>query len=387
VTAGATEITVRPLVGRRDWKLFENLPELLHAGHAAFIPPIPGTVTVLRKANHPFHLHGDLFPFLAFRGGEPVGRVAAIVNRTHNQHHQDNVGFVGFFDCIDDPEVAQVLFRAAEKELSRRGLGTIRGPFSPTQNDPCGVLVDGYQYPPTFLMPWNPPYYTGLWEAAGWRGVQDLYGYRMPLPYAPVHNRTSRHWARRARMAERFKRKSGVTVRPGSKEHFRQDLEIIQALFNNTLKHEWNFMPLIREDLEYAARDLRWILDPGLILIAEHEGIPVGFSLSLPDVNEFAARAARWAKPLRVLHVGLQTLFQRPRGFRVVALGVLPEYDRSGLAPLFYHETNEYGSSRYTIAEVSWVQAANEEMTATLKALQGDRYKTYRVFEKTLPGG
>jgi len=380
VTTRTHGVTVRPVVGRRDWKLFENLPELLLGPYAAFITPIPGSVRALAKADHPFRHNGDIFPFLAFRGSKPVGRVAAIVNLTHNEYHQDKVGFVGFFDCVEDIAVANALFEAAEKELGARGLGPFRGPFSPTQNDPCGVLVDGFEHPPMFLMPWNPPYYPVLWEASGWSGVRDLYGYRMPLPHASVGDRT-------ARMAERFRRRSGVTVRPGSRGGFRRDLEIIHALFNETLGHEWNFMPLIREDLEYAARELRWILDPGLILIAEHEGVPVGFSLSLPDVNEFVARAARLPGPLRMLSLVWQTLFHRPRGFRLVALGVLPEYHGTGLAPLFYHETNEYGSSRYTVAEVSWVQDSNEEMTGTMQAFESDLYKTYRVFEKTLPKG
>lgn len=380
MTAGATEITVRPLAGWRDWKLFEHLPELLHGGHPAFIPSIPGTVTVLRKDTHPFHLHGEIFPFLAFRGGQPVGRVAAIVNRTHNQHHQDQVGFVGFFDCIDNKEVAQALFRTAEKELSGRGLGPLRGPFSPTQNDPCGVLVDGFEYPPMFLMPWNPPYYTGLWEAAGWRGVRDLYGYRVPISYDFVGDR-------RRRLVERFRKRSGITVRPGSRRHFQRDLDIIRSLFNETLDGEWNFMPLSREDFEYAAKELRWILDPGLIGIAEHDGRPVGFSLTLPDINEAMAKAAQWRGPLRFLRFAWEAMTRRPAGIRLVALGILPEYQPTGLSSLFYHDLLTYGNGRYSAIEVSWVQDVNTDTNRRLLDFEADLYKTYRVFEKTLPGG
>lgn len=371
-------LTVRPCRGRRDWNLFERVPELLLGHHPPFIPPFPGSVSGLRKAGHPFHLHGEMFPFLAFRGREVVGRVAGIVNRTHNEFHGDTTRFVGFFDAVDDEDVAAALFEAAEGSIADPSCSLLRGPFSPTQNDPCGVLVEGFEHPPSLMMPWNPPYYERLFEANGWEPARDLYAYAFEPDAAKME--------RSARIAERIRGKSDVSIRTGSKKHFRRDLRILQRLFNATLDHEWNFMPIAEADLEFAARDFGRILDPDLVLFAEHEGEPVGFCFSVPNANELMARVKGSHGLVRLLRLLWHLRTQRLRSFRLAMLGVLPDYRNKGIPPTFFAETFRHMTDRYEFAEVSWVQDINDQIDKATAFVGSSRYKTYRVYEKRVRG-
>ncbi len=366
--------TLRPCRTRGDWRLFERVPELLHGRLDPFIPPLPGSVSGLRKPRHPFHVHGEIRPFLAFRGREVVGRVAGIVNRTHNEFHGDRTRFVGFFDCIDDAEVAAALFDAAERSVADADCPLLRGPFSPTQNDPCGVLVDGFEDPPSLMMPWNPPYYERHFEANGWAPARDLYAYRIE-PHAPTMERT-------ARLATRLREKTDLHVRRGERRHFQRDLRLVQRLFNQTLADEWNFMPMSVEDLEYAAQDLGRILDPGLILFAEYAGEPIGFCFSLPNVNELMARASRSRGLLRLLRLGWYVATRRPRSGRLAILGLLPEYRNRGIPAIFFHETFRHFKEHYELGEISWIQDINTQVNRAAELVGASRSKTYRVYEK-----
>ena len=138
--------------------MFESLPEILHAHDPQFVPPFPGSVLKLIGPKSPFLKKGKVWPLLAYKNGKPVGRIAAIVNGAHNQFYKDRLGFFGFFDFIDDPEVAQELFKEACRLLRNEGMTSLRGPYNPSVNDECGLLVSGFTRPPMILMPYNPAY-------------------------------------------------------------------------------------------------------------------------------------------------------------------------------------------------------------------------------------
>lgn len=380
MSASADPLRVVPVEGRREWSLFERVSEMVLGGYPQFVPPIPGTEAGLGKPGHPFHRHGSVMPFLAFRGARPVGRVAAIVNRTHNAYHGDRTGFVGFFDCEDDTEAAAALLGAAEDELGRLGHPLLRGPFNPTQNDPCGVLVEGFQHRPAFLMPWNPPYYERLWLEAGWTGVRDLLAYYTDQDTSPIGNRVGP-------LLERFEKRSRIRVRSADMEHVERDMAIIHRLFNETLGDEWNFMPLLEADLADVVRDLRRVLDGELVLIAEEDGAPVGFFLAIPDLNESWSRAARAPRLLRLPLLAWAMLRGRPRSFRVAAAGVLPGHRAPGLVvTLLLHRIWAQGT-RYPSAEISFVQEGNVMMRRLMEQIGVVPYKTYRIYEKSVGGG
>ena len=369
-------IEILPVQTSRDWRLFERIPELLHGSNRYFLPPFPGSVSRIRKEGHPFHSHGKIYPFIAMRNGKPLGRIAGIVNETHNTYHTDATGFFGFFDFIDDPEVAARLFEVAEQAVARHGMESMRGPYNPTQNDECGLLVEGFDRYPFVLMPYNPEYYVRVYDGLGLEKARDLFAFYIEDDATAVQ--------RTERIVERVKRKTQITIRSIELSKLSREMEIIERLFNTTLVQEWSFMPTTLADLRFAARDLKMILDPEMVLIAERDGEPVGFSLTIPNVNEFMVKAKRSRGLWRLLRLAWYLKTQKPTEARLAVLGVLPEFRNKGVAPVFYFESLRRGKQSYVGGEISWVQDINTEINKIAAAMGAERYKTYRIFERPI---
>ncbi len=370
-------IQIVPVQTKRDWKLFERVPELLHRERQYFLPPFPGSVSRLRKKTHPFHDHGAIFPFLALRDGQPIGRIAGIINETHNEFHRDLTGFFGFFDFIDDIDVAAQLFHAAEQVVAARGLRSLRGPYNPTQNDECGVLVEGFDAYPFLMLPYNPQYYVDIYDRLDLKRVRDLYAFDIRA--------TDRQSKRIVRAAERLRRKTSIKVRSVRRADIRRELEIVRELFNRTLDGEWGFMPISSADLEFAVRDLKAILDPRTVLVAEADGKPIGIAVSIPNVNEFMIKAKSSRGLMRTLKLIWYLKTRRPRQLRLAILGVDSAYRSKGVAPVFYLESFELFRMYPGAGEISWVQDINVEIIRAIELMGGRRSKTYTIYEKTLP--
>ncbi len=370
-------IQIVPVQTKRDWKLFERVPELLHRERQYFLPPFPGSVSRLRKKTHPFHDHGAIFPFLALRDGQPVGRIAGIINETHNEFHRDLTGFFGFFDFIDDIDVAVQLFHAAEQVVAARGRRLLRGPYNPTQNDECGVLVEGFDAYPFLMLPYNPQYYVDIYDRLDLIRVRDLYAFGIRATDKPSE--------RIVRAAERLRRKTSIKVRSVRRADIRRELEIVRELFNRTLDREWGFLPISSADLEFAVRDLKAILDPRTVLVAEADGKPIGIAVSIPNVNEFMIKAKSSRGLMRTLKLIWYLKTRRPRQLRLAILGVDPAYRSKGVAPVFYLESFELFQMYPGAGEISWVQDINVEIIRAIELMGARRSKTYTIYEKTLP--
>lgn len=303
-----------------------------------------------------------------------------MVNRAHNAYYKDKVGFFGFFDCIDDVEVAKALVDHAKQELIARGCDTVRGPYSPTSNDECGLLVEGFDAAPMVMMPYNPPYYLKLYEALGLNPVRDLHAFYL-LSSGPIPEKVKK-------IVARVKERSGISVRNIELKKLDEELKIIQRLYNETLNRNWGFVPITYEELQYAANDLKAIVDPEMVLIAEKNGEPVGFSMVLPNMNEFMwkAKSSNFAL-LRVLKFLWQLKTSYPKEARLAVLGVRPEFQASGLAAVFYYESLSRGKNKVIGGELSWVEETNEPMIRSIELLGGKKYKNYRIFEQPLTGG
>lgn len=317
-------------------------------------------------------------PFVAYRAGVPVGRIAAIVNRSHNRYYDDRTGFFGFFDAIDDVSVAKELFAKAAEWLKTRGLTTMRGPYSPTVNDECGLLVDGFDSIPSVMMPYNPEYYAKLYEAAGLVPARTLKAFYIRRDVdAPE---------RMFKIADRVKKSTGLTVRPIRLDKLEEELPILHRLYNETLDRNWGFVPLTLEDLKFAAADLKAIVDPELVMIAEKNGVPAGFSMTIPNINEFLWKGKRlpfWVRPVHFLW-NLKT--SRPHIARLAVLGVAPEFRGKGVAALFYVETLKRGGAKFEAGELSWVEENNDEIIKGITVMGGREYKTYRIYERPIVG-
>lgn len=341
-----------------------------------WIPPLRLVVKdMLDTKRNPFYDEADRALFLASKGGEVVGRIAAVENRWHNRHHGDRTGFFGFFECIDDPDVARALLGAAEAWLAERGLTSARGPISPSMNHESGLLVDGFDTDPVLMTPWDPPYAGPLLEAAGYRGVQDL------LAYWVATNRPAPDRLRR--LAERTTRRTRITFRELDVRTLEREARRVHVLYNQAWAGNWGFVPPSWEEFWHTAKDLEGVLARGFSFVAEIDGEVVGFMMIARDVNRVlrhmpSGRLWPW-NVVRLLRA------QRVPAGRVVLLGMTPEWRNRGLLPLFVHEAvrraYEEGAEG---AEASWILEQNEAMRAPLEALGLQPYKRWRIYEKVI---
>jgi GNAT superfamily N-acetyltransferase len=356
---------------------FEQIPELLHSKNPNFTPPFPGSVVKLISPQGTFsEQHGTIFPFIAYDHGKPVGRIAAIINRSHNTYHQDRVGFFGFFECVDNSQVATALFDTAANVLREEGMRLLRGPYNPSINDDCGLLTEGFHAPTFVSMPWNPPYYRGLYTAAGLESVRTLYAWMIPLQGETP--------ARVNKIVERLRKRARVSIRSINMKNLEYEMTVLHRLYNATLDRNWGFYPISLEDLLHAAEDLKAIADPSLILFACIEDREVAFSLSLPNVNELFHAARQRKGLLRFLEMALRVQFQKPKDARLCVLGVDPEHQNTGLSALLFYEAYIRTKARYQRSEVSWVEANNTEILEGAALMGGCRDRTYEIFEKPL---
>jgi GNAT superfamily N-acetyltransferase len=336
----------------------------------------------LDRGKNPFFDHGEAEYFLAERGGEVVGRIAAIANRLHNETHGDQVGFFGFFEAVDDQQVADRLLEAAAGWLREHGFDTMRGPTSFSVNDEAGLLVDGFDAPPTVMMPHNPPYYQKLLLGAGLAPVRDLFAYqggdRTFTAYDPVP-------ARLERAVEIMRQRMGITLRALDMRDFRSEVDRIKAIYNAAWEKNWGFVPMTDREIEHLAEQFRPVVVPDIIPMAEKDGKVVGFGLALPDLN-VVFRGNRKGYLLPVLPKLLWWLKrEKIRKARIPLLGILPEYRGRGLDAVLYHwiwtKAAEHGMYW---GEAGWILEDNAAMRAGLEKMRFTVYKTYRLYDRAV---
>jgi GNAT superfamily N-acetyltransferase len=340
-----------------------------------WVPPLRMDVrTILSPKKNPFFEHASAQYFLARSAGRIVGRIAAIRNDAHNTVHGDRVGFFGFFESENDPTTANALFDAAASWLRERGFDTMRGPMNPSINDECGLLVDGFDTPPVVLMPHNPPYYVPLHERYGFRKAKDLIAYEGSGAAPPE---------RLLRALETVSRRYGVTLRGLDMKRFRNEVELVKALFNQAWEKNWGYVPMTDAELEHLAKQLKPIIVPDLVVFAEIEGRVVGFGVAIPDFN-----VALKHNPSGRLFPGLLKILWYARKIhrlRIPLLGTIPEYRGKGIDALLYHWIWTRGNVRgIHWGEAGWILEDNAPMVNSALRLGFRPYKTYRVFDKPL---
>lgn len=330
--------------------------------------------TLVTRAKNPFFQHAEAQYFVAHAGGRVVGRIAAIKNDAHNREHGDRVGFYGFFECQDDQATAGALFDAAGRWLRARGLYTMRGPMSPSVNDECGLLVDGFDTPPALMMPHNPPYYVGLTERAGFRKAKDLIAYQSTGSEMPE---------RLVRGAKLVAARQGITLRSLDMKRFAEEVETVKRLYNRAWEKNWGFVPLTEAEIDHLAKQLKPVVVPDLVCFAERAGETIGFGIALPDLN-----VALKHNPSGRLFPGLLKILWHARKIsrvRVLLLGALKEYRHTGVDALMYHWIWEKGTAKgYNWAEAGWILEDNAAMNNALLRIGFRPYKTYRIYDRPL---
>ncbi len=328
---------------------------------------------ILDKQKNPFFEHGDADYFLAYKNGVLSGRIAAIRNDLHNQFHNDKVGFFGFFECFNDQEVANKLFDTARAWLKERGFDTMRGPASPSSNDEYGMLLKGFDDSPRLLMSYNPEYYNTLAEKYGFTKAKDLYAYS-------IENAKLRKEKKIERIADIARQRSGVSIREINMKDFKNELEKVKYVYNKAWAPNWGFVPMTDKEIDATAADLKQIVEPSIVLFAEIEGKVVGFALCMLDYKTVFKKMNGKILPLGWWH--LITGKKDITWARIIILGIIPEFQKKGLDAVFYWEVlkraEQIGILR---GEASWILEDNTMMTRGAEAMQGEIYKTYRVYD------
>ena len=321
----------------------------------------------INPAKHPFYRHGAAVALLAFRNGRPVGRILVSDDPHFNEHSGANAGCFGMFESEDDPEVAHALLDAAAAWLVERGRTQILGPIDYSTNYACGLLVDGFDTPPRLMMNHNPAYYQPLLESWGLTKEKDLFAWWFD------HYELINAWRPRV---ERLAARHGVTVRHVRRSELAADLGDLLAVYNEAWKDNWGHVPMTEAEFKYMAGQLLHIAVPELLLVAEVNGQPVGCSMTLPDFNEATGpldgKLFRFGLPLGVwkLWRGLK----RIKSARLLALGVLKEFRRRGIAELLILRTFDYGHNvqGYNAAELGWTLEDNVLINQTISTGQAD---------------
>lgn len=359
---------------------FIAVPAALYRGDPCWVPPLRRDVhRLLDPSANPWHRHGEIALFIARRGAETVGRIAAVHDRRRDPTVPTPTGAFGFFECIDDADCAAALLDAAERWAAERGCVAIRGPMSPTMDDECGCLVEGFDSPPVVQMAYNPPYYGHLLEAAGYRKEQDLLAYEL----------MSAQEIRRpiVRIADAVEASGEFRLRRVDPRRFRDEVDIVRRIYNAAWERNWGFMPLDEVEIAWRAKSLEQILDPRFALFVEARRgeafEPVAFGLAVPDVNEILIRLKGRLTPVALLRI-LRGL-RRVTTIRVMLLGVTPQYRRRGLEAVLIREMHRRAArDGIRRAELSWVLESNVAMHRTIQKAGGRHYKTYRIYAKNL---
>jgi GNAT superfamily N-acetyltransferase len=368
-------VRVVPLRDRRDFRQFLKLPWRIYRNDPHWVPPLLfDQKQLLDRRKHPFHQHAEVEYFLAWRGEEVVGRIAAIVNYQYVDFHGEATGFFGFFESIDDIEVASALLTTAEQWVAARGMQQIRGPMSFSTNEECALLVDGFDSAPTVMMPYNLTYYPHLLEAAQYAKAKDLLAYLLDDTTPPP---------RLVRGVERLLRGQNVIIRPFNRKRFKEEVEKLTVIYQSAWERNWGFVPMLQEEIDNFADQMWWVANPNLCLLAEVDGEAIGFALALPDYNQVLRHLDGRLFPLGLF----KFLWYRRKisTARVLILGLKPGFRRRGIdAMLYLRLWQEAPKNGYPVVECSWILEDNWDMRRALERMGARLYKTYRVYEKQL---
>ena len=371
-------MSVEPVRTRADRRAWIELPYGLYSDDPLWVPPLRPTERRRWSMKHNPTLAGrTVTRFLARRDGRAVGRIAAILDPAMHRW-APGAGSFGFFECVEDVDVAGELFRVAEATLRDWGLTEALGPVNLSTHDEVGFLVDGFDRRPAILDPYNPPWYPELAGAHGYEAFRDYHAYRWQpdADLAPAARRLLDRLTRRGGAA-------GVTVRSVEPDRWDEEVRMLHDLYNRCFADLWGFVPIGGDDFAARAAEFQRFYRPELILIASADEWPVGFAIALPDVNVALARAAGRLFPLGWLR--LLRAVRDLRTARLVLLGVVPGRRGRGVAPLLAAAMHEAGR-RLGIAEceLSLVQGANDPMRHVIEAFDTTRIKTVRLYRKTL---
>jgi hypothetical protein len=373
-------VEVVPVTTKQQREQFLRLPWSLYRGIGEWVPNLLMLQReVIDEKKNPFFEIGEARLFLALKDGKPAGRISASIDRRHLQRHEEQTGFFGFFESTDDVEVAKALLETAEGWLHDRGMQCVRGPFSFSINEECGLQVEGFDQPAMIQMPQSLPYYPGLLEAAGYTKAMDLLAYRWDFSDPPARIREA---------VEKTRAVPGLTLRTIRMRRLSSEVDILLDLYNETWQENWGYVQVTRSEAAKMVSDLRLIADPRVIVIAELHGKPVGMVVGLPNFYESIRDFRGFIDPIKALKLVWRLKIRGTETGRILLFGVRKEHrtrELYGLPFLLLHQLYLNAKTRrYKWCEESWILENNGPMNALMPYWDAYVYKRYRIFEKAI---
>ena len=377
-----SEVTVKPVSDKAGIREFLDVPFPLYRHDPNWVAPLYlERLEHLNPKKNPYFQHADVQLFVAYRDGKPVGRISAQHDRLRLEHHKDNTGQFGFFESVDDVNVARALFDTAGGWLKARGLARVQGPFNFSINDELGMLVRGFEHKPNMIMGHALPYYQALMDANGFAKAKDLIAYYTddlgPLPPLLM------------RVTKRALATGDIVIRPLDKKQIKRDIGIVMDIFNDAWSHNWGFVPFTSAELEKLANDMKMLVHGDYVSIVTYKGENAAMSVTLPNLNDWIDGFGGRLLPFNWLKLAKAVMAKRPPSIRMPLLGVRKKFQDgilgSAMAVAAIDHVRNYHISRGTKAcEMSWILEDNMRIRHIIEELGGVAYKTYRVYEKDL---
>jgi hypothetical protein len=375
-----SDVTVTPVQSAQDREAFIRFPYTLYAGDPNWVPPLEmERKDFLDPKKNAWFEFGSAELFLARRAGKVVGRIAGVSDPHWNDFNKTNQGAFGLFECIDDLAVARGLFDAATSWVKAQGHSELIGPLNFSTNYECAVLVEGFESPPAVMMTYNPRYYDALIKGCGFEKEKDLLAYELSSSVPPPE--------RVVRIAEKIRQREGIVIRPVKMKDFAKEARLVKDIYNAAWEERWGFVPMTDREFDQLAKEMKAIIRPELVLIAEVNGEPVAFSLTVPDAN-FALRAAggrltRWGLPIGLVKLLLAS--RRIRRLRLILLGIKSNFRKRGIDAVLYLDTLLTAKRLgYSGGEISWTVEDAPLVNRSIEMMGGRKTKTYRVYRRAV---
>jgi hypothetical protein len=376
------QVAVRRISSKADRKAFVELAYTLNLADPNWVPPLKAEIrSLIDPEENPWFGHAEAAFFLAERDGKAVGRISAQVDALVQEHMAEGLGQWGMFEAADEA-AAHALLGAAEAWLRARGMTRSMGPFSLGIWDEPGLLIKGHDHKPMVMMGHNKADYQFWVESAGYEGVKDLFTYDLPVdvPFPPIVQRIVASGEKNPR----------IRIRDVDKSRFDEEAALLLSILNEAWSENWGFIPLTDAEVAYVGKKLKPIVLNDMIKVAEYDGEPVAFMMSVPDINEFIVDLKGELFPFGWLKLLWRLKRMRPKGGRVPLMGVLRKLHATRLASQLAFMMIEYirraGNGHYGIcrAEVGWVLDDNGPMISIAEAIESKNNRTYRIYERAL---
>lgn len=372
-------IKIVPITSKSQENDFIRFPWKIYKGNQYWVPPLISDMKKMLKKDFPFYEYGTLQLFLAYKNDELVGRIGASLNPLYEQHHEKNVGFFGFFECINDQEVANELFKAADEWLRSKGMTKVHGPTSPSSTYEYGLLVEGFDDSPRIMMVYNPPYYQQLIENYGFQKVKQLYAYKMTAEGVMANEKLRRG-------VEIAKKRYNIRIQPIDIPNLKEEVKKIKYVYNEAWENNWGHVPFTEREIDMIAYSIKPVADRSLIFFTYINEELAGLVVAVRDINYIIKKIDGKLFPFGWYHLLFnKKLRNQIEWMRVILLGLLPKYRGKAIDAVMYYEliraSLELGCK---YGEGSWILEDNEMMNRGMEAVNGEIYKRYNVYERNL---